>query len=480
MKWWVFVICTITTNFLSVFSKTHEVEWSTEFFQRSKNEKVLLAVQEDTLKLKCPKRYHRGGFTLEIWPVNFQGFKSCSRSCEEYARVLECTNSGDLAPESIIHLVDGYSTGSIYYFIASYSYGAANTSQEGVPTTCHRDSMRLAVLVCSLSRTCDECSMPLGLEDMRIKDSQMTSSVNGVDSRHKPLYARLQTSNKCPSLLTSWCIEPAKEEFLQVDLGALHLLSAVATQGSPHSPRWVTQYYVTFSYDKENWFEYKVKDKLKVFTGNSDQMTVVRRWFQPRFHARYLRIHPRAWNQGICLRAELYGCAAERLEPTIAEHALFGQTKEVSLATKQDGPVLCGSQKCPPYAKCKVGSKAVGCSCAMECPEGVPVCADDGLIYGNLCKMRQSACELNKIIRPAESDKTCGGAAHAPEPPSALDFQLRLVAVLLMAVGSLGIITFVAIVWSWRDKSSKRPHVLNDVEGSPLLDEQTSTHGQTD
>ena len=43
-------------------------------------------------------------------------------------------------------------------------------------------------------------------------------------------------------------------------------------------------------------------------SGNNDGRSVVRHTFIPPVYATYIRIHPMAYNNKICLRMELYGC----------------------------------------------------------------------------------------------------------------------------------------------------------------------------
>ena len=47
---------------------------------------------------------------------------------------------------------------------------------------------------------------------------------------------------------------------------------------------------------------------LKLFIGNVDRSTKVVNWFKVRLFARYARIKPNTWNQGICMRFEIIGC----------------------------------------------------------------------------------------------------------------------------------------------------------------------------
>jgi hypothetical protein len=46
---------------------------------------------------------------------------------------------------------------------------------------------------------------------------------------------------------------------------------------------------------------------FKVFTGNTDQLSIVRHYVDPYINARLLRINPKTWNGVPALRAEFYG-----------------------------------------------------------------------------------------------------------------------------------------------------------------------------
>ena len=46
----------------------------------------------------------------------------------------------------------------------------------------------------------------------------------------------------------------------------------------------------------------------KMLDGNTDMSTVKRNNLTKPIVARYVRIHPTAWQTDVCLRAEFYGC----------------------------------------------------------------------------------------------------------------------------------------------------------------------------
>ena len=56
----------------------------------------------------------------------------------------------------------------------------------------------------------------------------------------------------------------AGADYLQIDLGAVHVICAVATQGNPNADEWTTKYKLEMSVNKVNWTEYKEGDAVKV------------------------------------------------------------------------------------------------------------------------------------------------------------------------------------------------------------------------
>ena len=50
---------------------------------------------------------------------------------------------------------------------------------------------------------------------------------------------------------------------------------------------------------------------LQTLEGNSDGNTVKEVSLYKQVTARFLRFHPEAWNESICMRVEVYGCEGE-------------------------------------------------------------------------------------------------------------------------------------------------------------------------
>ena len=89
-------------------------------------------------------------------------------------------------------------------------------------------------------------------------DRMTTSSVNSVNLPH---YGRLNgTRNN-----GVWCAKARqnKEDYLQVDMGAVHSVCAVATQG-PRNEIYTTSYKLQLSTDGVTWDFYKENNAVKV------------------------------------------------------------------------------------------------------------------------------------------------------------------------------------------------------------------------
>ncbi|XP_048588072.1 lactadherin [Nematostella vectensis] len=128
----------------------------------------------------------------------------------------------------------------------------------------------------------------LGMESGAIGDSAITASSINHDLNYVPRYARL---NAPSSANNGWIAGPkAADEYLQVDLGRVVAVTKVATQGRRNAPMWMKTYNIGYSTDLSTWHVYReggnAQSPHKVFTGNSDQHTVVYGSFEEPIHAR--------------------------------------------------------------------------------------------------------------------------------------------------------------------------------------------------
>ncbi|XP_069376715.1 neuropilin-2a isoform X2 [Paralichthys olivaceus] len=151
------------------------------------------------------------------------------------------------------------------------------------------------------------CSMALGLESGKISDDQISASTTFYDNRWLPRQARLNNDDNAwtPS-------EDSNKEYIQVDLQFLKVLTGIATQGAVSKETQKSYYVTTFklevSTNGEDWMVYRHGKNHKIFHANTDPAEVVLNRVPQPVLARFVRIRPQTWRNGIALRFELYGC----------------------------------------------------------------------------------------------------------------------------------------------------------------------------
>ena len=101
----------------------------------------------------------------------------------------------------------------------------------------------------------------LGMEDGAIPDAKITAS--SWTTGNPPHRARLYSD--CPYIGGAWCPFQAAGSYLQVDLGALHHVTAIATQGNPSERGgFVTEFIIQHSTDGQDWCCYEENGQVKV------------------------------------------------------------------------------------------------------------------------------------------------------------------------------------------------------------------------
>ncbi|XP_068705662.1 uncharacterized protein [Montipora foliosa] len=138
----------------------------------------------------------------------------------------------------------------------------------------------------------------LGVENWNIPDENITASSSAGPA--PPHLARLNGP-------FSWCAGKAEDCFLQIDLGSLHLVCAVATQGNPGGNRdYVRRYKLQCSTDGVNWTVYE-ENGNSIIAGNTDNWSVKRKDLEHEVVTRFVKFCPVDWYCWPCLRVELYG-----------------------------------------------------------------------------------------------------------------------------------------------------------------------------
>ena len=98
------------------------------------------------------------------------------------------------------------------------------------------------------------------MEDGAIPDEKITAS--SWTTENPPHRARLFSDFLGGG---AWCPSKATGCYLQIDLGALHHVTALATQGNPSgNDGYVSEFTIHHSTDGQNWNHYKEKGEVKV------------------------------------------------------------------------------------------------------------------------------------------------------------------------------------------------------------------------
>ncbi|XP_074890423.1 coagulation factor V isoform X3 [Buteo buteo] len=171
----------------------------------------------------------------------------------------------------------------------------------------NRPTLRMELLGCEL----DGCSLPLGMENGEIKNTQITASSVKTSwfNTWDPSLARLNQKGK----INAWRAKlNNNQQWLQIDLLTIKKITAIATQGvkSVSAENFMKTYVILYSDQGLEWKSYTdgSSSVAKVFLGNENSNGHVKHFFNPPILSRFIRIVPRTWYHGIALRAELYGC----------------------------------------------------------------------------------------------------------------------------------------------------------------------------
>lgn len=113
-----------------------------------------------------------------------------------------------------------------------------------------------------------------------------------------------------------WCPSIVDEkQFMAIDLGEDFSISKIATQGKvDDKDRYITNYGLEYSSDAKKWVDYKDIFGKADLDGNKNTYDVVAHDLAPAIIARYVKLKPKKWHNGICNIMDLYGCSIEELK----------------------------------------------------------------------------------------------------------------------------------------------------------------------
>ncbi|XP_038658475.1 retinoschisin 1a [Scyliorhinus canicula] len=151
----------------------------------------------------------------------------------------------------------------------------------------------------------------LGFESGAVTEDQISCSneeqYTGWYSSWMPNKARINSQGFGCAWLSRY---QDNQQWLQIDLKKISVISGIITQGRCDTDEWMTKYSVQYRSDKAfNWVYYKDQTgNNRVFYGNSDRSSSVQNFLRPPIVAQYIRIKPLGWHVRIAIRMELLEC----------------------------------------------------------------------------------------------------------------------------------------------------------------------------
>lgn len=105
----------------------------------------------------------------------------------------------------------------------------------------------------------DKCRVPLGVEDKRITNGQLTASTY-YNSNLSPWHGRLNHR-------WSWSVRTRNnKQWLQVNFQQIYRISGICTQGRQDSDQWVKSYTLTYGLNAMDFVPFKENGRVKVCT----------------------------------------------------------------------------------------------------------------------------------------------------------------------------------------------------------------------
>uniref|UniRef100_A0A8C6CT12 Coagulation factor V n=1 Tax=Moschus moschiferus TaxID=68415 RepID=A0A8C6CT12_MOSMO len=213
----------------------------------------------------------------------------------------------------------GNSTRNVMYFGGNSDASTVKENQIDPPVVAryirisptrsyNKPALRLELQGCEVNG----CSTPLGMENGKIENKQITASSfkkSWWGNYWEPFLARLNAQGR----VNAWQAKANNNnQWLQIDLLKIKKITAIVTQGckSLSSEMYVKSYTIHYSDQGMDWKPYREKSSMvdKIFEGNNNVKGHVKNFFNPPIISRFIRIIPKTWNQSIALRLELFGC----------------------------------------------------------------------------------------------------------------------------------------------------------------------------
>ncbi|XP_066250370.1 discoidin domain-containing receptor 2 isoform X1 [Euwallacea similis] len=159
----------------------------------------------------------------------------------------------------------------------------------------------------------DACFGPLGLESGKIQDSALSASTSYDSGSVGPHHGRLRNNKQGGAWCPRHMVSRNSREFLEINMGQLHVLTGVKTQGrygNGQGQEYAEQYMIEYwRSGVGKWVRWKDRTGKELLSGNADTSTIVEQTLDPPPICSKIRILPYSDHvRTVCMRVELTGC----------------------------------------------------------------------------------------------------------------------------------------------------------------------------
>ncbi|XP_063215525.1 discoidin domain-containing receptor tyrosine kinase B [Bacillus rossius redtenbacheri] len=159
----------------------------------------------------------------------------------------------------------------------------------------------------------ESCNSPLGMESGAIPDADVTASSAYDSGIVGPQHGRLRHDKNGGAWCPKHMVTPEAREYLEVDLGSLHAVTATQTQGrfgNGQGKEYAEVYMLDYwRPGAARWLRWKDRGGKEFIPGNTDTYTMVEQKLDPPVLASRLRFVPFSEHmRTVCMRVEIVGC----------------------------------------------------------------------------------------------------------------------------------------------------------------------------
>uniref|UniRef100_A0A8B9LLU8 SCO-spondin n=1 Tax=Astyanax mexicanus TaxID=7994 RepID=A0A8B9LLU8_ASTMX len=214
---------------------------------------------------------------------------------------------------------------------------------------------------CCYCEANDECWSPLGVQSLPASSFSASSQQPGHLASAARWSPEPEEYRELPASTPHSHSHNSQAPYLQIDLLKPYNITGLLTQGGGLFDTFVASFYLAFSADGNQWYTYKElitdsRPKAKIFLGNHDDRGVAQIRLDRMVSARFVRVMPHDFQNGIYLRVELMGCGGG--------------------VPCREREFQCGNGRCVP-----TGPHGVLCNGVNDCGDGSDELNCGGCIY---------------------------------------------------------------------------------------------------